>query len=105
MSRRELPSPPPLEGNDQLITAVITGGWVIALIVVLIARSHLAPDHRWWVWVAVAGSGIGIFGLCYVPFLKRSRRRSQDRRAAQRAASSQTPPSQTAPSRTPPGAG
>jgi hypothetical protein len=101
MSRRELPSPPPLEGNDQLIAAVITGGWVIALIVVLIARSHLAPDERWWMWVTVAGCGIGVFGLCYVPILKRSRRRSQDRRTARQTAPPQTTPPQT----TPPGAG
>ncbi|MDQ2876479.1 MAG: DUF2530 domain-containing protein [Actinomycetota bacterium] len=87
MARRSLPIPPPLEGNDQLITAIITGGWVIALIVILIARGHLAPSDRWWTWVPVAGTAIGLFGLALVPWLKRSRRRSAEQRAARRAGS------------------
>jgi hypothetical protein len=80
--RTTLPSPPPLEGNDQLITLVVTGAWAVALIVLLILRGHLAPQDRWWVWVAVAGCGIGLFGLAYVPWLKRGRQRAADRRAA-----------------------
>jgi uncharacterized protein DUF2530 len=87
VARRSLPIPPPLEGNDQLITAVITAGWIVALIVILLVRSHLAPDDRWWTWVAVTGFGIGLFGLAFVPWLKRSRGRSAARRAARRAAS------------------
>ena len=82
MSRPSLPIPPPLEGNDELITAVITGGWVIALIVLLLVRSQLAPADRWWTWVAVAGCCIGVFGLGYMPFLKRSRLRAAARRNA-----------------------
>jgi Protein of unknown function (DUF2530) len=85
MARRSLPIPPPLEGNDQLITAVLTGGWVIALIVVLLVHAHLAPANRWWTWVTVAGIGIGLFGLAFVPWLKRSRRRSAQQHAARRA--------------------
>ncbi|HMH90323.1 MAG TPA: DUF2530 domain-containing protein [Streptosporangiaceae bacterium] len=87
MARRSLPIPPPLEGNDQLITAVITGGWAIALIVILLVRGHLAPADRWWTWVTVTGTGIGLFGLGFVPWLKRSRRRSAERREARRAGS------------------
>jgi hypothetical protein len=85
MARRSLPIPPPLEGNDELITAVITGGWAIALVVILIVHDQLAPGQRWWIWVTVAGTGIGLFGLAFVPWLKRSRRRTAERRAAQRA--------------------
>lgn len=84
MPRRDLPSPPPLEGNDQLITAVITAGWLVALIVMLLARGHLAPAQRWWIWVPVAGSALGVFGLAFVPWLKRSRRRTAERRQARR---------------------
>jgi hypothetical protein len=80
MGRRSLPIPPPLEGSDQAITAVITVGWVVALIVLLITRSHLAPGERWWTWVPVAGTAIGLFGLAFVPWLKRSRRRTAERR-------------------------
>lgn len=81
MSRRpSLPVAPPLEGNDQLIAAVITAGWVITLIVLLLVRDQLAPADRWWTWVPVAGIALGVLGLAYVPWLKRSRRRAAARR-------------------------
>jgi hypothetical protein len=85
MPRRDRPIPPPLEGNDQLITAVITAGWLIALVVVLVLGGHLAPAQRWWIWVPVAGSALGVFGLGFVPWLKRSRRRGAERHSARRA--------------------
>ncbi|HMG64063.1 MAG TPA: DUF2530 domain-containing protein, partial [Streptosporangiaceae bacterium] len=59
--------------------------WAIALIVVLLVHSHLAPADRWWLWVTVTGTGIGVFGLGFVPWLKRSRRRSAERHAERRA--------------------
>jgi Protein of unknown function (DUF2530) len=74
--------PPPLEGDDRLITAVITAGWAVALIVLLVVRNDLAAADRWWIWVAVAGLGLGLFGLAYVPHLKRSRARAAARRQA-----------------------
>jgi hypothetical protein len=80
--RASLPVPPPLEGNDQLITLAITGGWVVTLVVLLAVRGQLAPHDRWWIWVPVAGCGIGLFGLAYVPWLKRSRSQAAERRAA-----------------------
>jgi hypothetical protein len=82
MSRPSLPVAPPLEGNDQLIAAVITGGWVIALIVLVLVRHQLAPGDRWWIWVTVAGCGIGLFGLVYTPILQRSRARAAQRHAS-----------------------
>jgi hypothetical protein len=86
-SRPSLPVAPPLEANDLLVTAVITGGWVIALIVLVLARGSLPSADKWWVWVTVAGTGIGVFGLAYVPWLKRSRRLTAARRAEERRAS------------------
>jgi hypothetical protein len=80
VSRPERPVPPPLEGDDRLITAVITAGWLVALIVLLIIRDQLAAVDRWWIWVAVAGTALGLFGLAYVPYLKRSRNRAAQRR-------------------------
>jgi hypothetical protein len=74
------PVPAPLEGNDQLITAVITAGWAVALILLLVLRGHLAASDHWWIWTAAAGLGIGLFGLAYVPRLKRSRARAAQRR-------------------------
>jgi hypothetical protein len=82
VSRPERPVPPPLEGNDRLITAVITAGWAIALIVLLAVRAHLAPADRWWIWAAVFGTFQGLFGLAYVPYLKRARERAAERRTA-----------------------
>jgi uncharacterized protein DUF2530 len=80
VSTTRRPAPPPLEGDDRLITLVITAGWAIALIVMLIVRDSLAPADQWWFWVPVAGFVTGLFGLAWVPYLKRSRARAAERR-------------------------
>ena len=85
--------PPPLEANDQLVTGSITAGWAVALIVLLIVRSSLPADARWWIWTCVAGLVMGLFGLWYVPRLKRGRSRA----AARRAAAQSDQPAQSAP--------
>jgi hypothetical protein len=77
--------PPPLEGNAGLITAVITAGWAIALVVVLIIRDSLPPAERWWVWTCTTGLALGFFGLWYVPHLQRRRATAAARRAARSA--------------------
>jgi len=86
VTRPRQPAPPPLEGNDQLIAAVITAGWAIALVVLLAVRTELPPSGRWWVWTCVAGLAFGVFGLWYMPVLKRSRARTAERRRAARQA-------------------
>jgi hypothetical protein len=86
VTRLRQPAPPPLEGNDQLIAAVITAGWAIALIVLLVVRADLPPGSRWWVWTCVAGLAVGLFGLWYMPVLKRSRAAAAERRRAAREA-------------------
>jgi H+/Cl- antiporter ClcA len=88
MSSQRQPAPPPLEGPDQLITGSITAAWAVALIVLLAIRSQLPEQDRWWIWVCVAGVAAGLFGLWYVPVLKRSRARAAERRAAVLAARS-----------------
>jgi hypothetical protein len=75
------PAPPPLEANDRLVTAVVTAAWAVALIVVLVLRDSLPAAERWWLWTCVAGLGMGIFGLWYVPRMKRARARAAERRA------------------------
>jgi hypothetical protein len=82
VSRPDRPVPPPLEGDDRLITAVITVGFVIALVVLLIVRGRLPAADRWWVYVPALGTVFGLFGLVYVPHLKRSRARAAERRKA-----------------------
>jgi hypothetical protein len=81
------PAPPPLEANDQLVTAVITVAWVIALVTLLILRTELPPGSRWWIWTCAFGACAGLFALWYVPRLQRSRARLAKRRAQARGAS------------------
>ena len=77
------PAPPPLEGDDRIITGVITVGFAIGLIVLLALRDQLAAADKWWIWVAALGTAMGLFGLAYVPHLKRSRLRAAERRRLQ----------------------
>ena len=75
------PAPPPREADDRLVTVVITLGWVLALVVLVIVRDALPSGVRWWVWTCVTGVVMGLFGLWYVPFLKRRRARMAAGRA------------------------
>jgi len=59
---------------------VITAGFAIALVVLLAVHGQLAAADRWWIWVAALGTGMGLFGFGYVPYLKRSRLRAAERR-------------------------
>lgn len=76
------------------MTAVITLGWLIALVVLLCVGSALPGDVHWWIWTCVAGLVMGLFGLWYVPFLKRRRARfaAEHERAAQAQLSESLPP-------------
>jgi ABC-type nickel/cobalt efflux system permease component RcnA len=84
--------PPPLEANDQVVTGTVTAGWAVALIVLLIIRGSLPADARWWLWTCVTGLVMGLFGLWYVPRLKRGRTRAAARRAAQADQGAQSAP-------------
>jgi hypothetical protein len=65
--------PPPLEANEQLVSGVVTAGWAVALVVLLIVRDSLPPGARWWIWTCVTGVVLGLFALWYVPRFKRAR--------------------------------
>jgi hypothetical protein len=67
------PPPPPLEANDPLVTGIGTAAWAIALVVLLIVRDSLPAGARWWIWTCVTGLILGLFGLWFVPRLKRAR--------------------------------
>jgi Protein of unknown function (DUF2530) len=81
MASEQRPAPPSLEGNDLIITASITAAFVVALIVLLIIHDQLPPADKWWIWVPLCGAVQGVFGLFYVPYLKKSRARAATRRA------------------------
>lgn len=85
MSRTLRPAPPPLEGNDLVITTVLTAAWAVALVVLLVLHGHLPTQDRWWIWVAAFGCFMGLFGLFFVPHVKRSRERAASRKSAARA--------------------
>jgi hypothetical protein len=98
--RAERPSPPPpLEADDQLVIRIVTAGWAVALVILLIIRGSLPADQRWWVWTCVCGLAFGLFGLWYVPRLKRGRARAAAMRAAESepGESEQGEPGQSAP--------
>jgi hypothetical protein len=78
---------PPREANDLHVTIVITAGWAIALVVMLIvmAAGVLPADQHWWVWTCVTGVVMGLFGLWYVPVLQRNRARAAAQHAAEAA--------------------
>ena len=84
MRRHYRPAPPPLEANEQLVTALITAGWAVALITLLLLRTQLPAGERWWIWMCATGFAMGLFGLWYVPRLKRQRARTEQRRAEAR---------------------
>jgi hypothetical protein len=81
VSRTLRPAPPPLEANDELVTAIGTAAWAVALVVLLVLRNQIPPSERWWIWTCVAGVAMGLFALWYVPRMKRARARSAARRA------------------------
>lgn len=61
-------------------------GWVVAFVVLLFLRDDLAArDEQWWLWVTVAGTGLGVIGLLYC-------RRRWAGIQARRAASGGAPP-------------
>jgi hypothetical protein len=80
-ARQQREVPPPLEGNDLVITLTGTVAWAVALLVLLLLRHQLPPGTRWWIWTCLVGLGLGLFGLGYVPTLKKSRARAAARRA------------------------
>ena len=58
------------------MTGAITIGWAVAFIAMLIVAiipGVLPAKERWWVWTCAIGVAMGLFGLWYVPVLKRRR--------------------------------
>ena len=53
-----------LSGIPSVITGIAL--WAVALVVLFIFRDHLeANGLDWWLWVPVAGIGLGLIGLWY----------------------------------------
>ncbi len=75
--------PPPREADDRLVAGVITVAWAVALVVLIAVGGALPAGSRWWLWTCVTGLGMGLFGLWYVPVLKRGRARAAARQRSE----------------------
>ena len=62
------------------MAAVITAAWAVALVVLLALWEQIPAGQRRWIWTCAAGLGMGLFGLWYVPRMKRARARAAARR-------------------------
>jgi hypothetical protein len=69
-----------VEADAVPVTAIGTLAWAVVLVVLLVLRllGHRPGAHDDWLWIAVAGVGLGLIGLRTV-----RRRRAALRRAAQ----------------------
>ncbi|MYW02794.1 DUF2530 domain-containing protein [Streptomyces sp. SID3343] len=68
------PAPPPLEGD--IVKLVASGSliWFALFVAAWFMRDSITEDgHGWWPWCALAGSGLGLFGLWYVRRLRDAR--------------------------------
>ncbi|HEY3560726.1 MAG TPA: DUF2530 domain-containing protein [Kribbella sp.] len=53
-----------LSGIPSVITGIVL--WAVAFVVLLLLRGRLKDDGLdWWLWVPVAGFGLGLIGLWY----------------------------------------
>jgi hypothetical protein len=61
------PDPEPLEVDDAKVIAIGTTAWFVAWVVLLSFHGKL-DDHgnEWWIWTAVAGLGLGMWGWLLV---------------------------------------
>jgi hypothetical protein len=61
------PDPEPLEIDDAKVIAVGTAAWFVAWVVLLAFHGTLEDhDREWWIWTAVAGLGLGMWGWLLV---------------------------------------
>jgi uncharacterized protein DUF2530 len=62
------PDPEPLEVDDAKVVAFGTALWVAAFVALLVAYLVMGSDHPGvlrWMWTALAGAGLGLYGIRY----------------------------------------
>jgi hypothetical protein len=55
----------PLDVDGVSAMAAGTVLWSVALIVLLVTGTRFSSDNGWWLWVCLAGIGIGVVGVAY----------------------------------------
>ena len=67
------PDPAPVKTDDRAAFFAGTVAWVIALAVVIVLLPALTADgHAWWLWTCVAGLVIGVIGLGWSVWRRRT---------------------------------
>jgi O-antigen/teichoic acid export membrane protein len=78
------------EFSESTPIAVGTVVWAVLFVVGLVIRPDLNDDgHGWWIWTAVAGVVLGLFGYTYMRRRQRRLRAFTAERAAAAAARTQ----------------
>jgi len=84
------PDPPPYRTNEYAPVIVGTSMWAIAFIVLLTQHHAMAARGQgWWLWVALVGFCLGLWGL----FMLSVRHRSLRKKAANHTEEEVQPPS------------
>lgn len=68
-------TPAPLHVDTLRIVEAGIACWAVALLVVLLVPALREGERDWWVWVPVAGLGLGALGWAY---LRRGRGNAAD---------------------------
>ncbi|CAN5339736.1 hypothetical protein BH11ACT5_BH11ACT5_08650 [soil metagenome] len=67
------PDPTPVQTDDRKAFFAGTVAWVVALAVfVLLLPTLTAQGHTWWLWTCVAGLAIGVIGLGWSVWRRRT---------------------------------
>ncbi|MCW2666809.1 MAG: hypothetical protein JWN57_1771 [Frankiales bacterium] len=64
-TRPRRPDPEPLEHDDGKVVLAGTALWVLALVVLGIARLAGAEVQGWWLAMCVCGTALGLIGVRY----------------------------------------
>jgi hypothetical protein len=59
------PDPPPLETDDVTVVSVITAGWTVALVVLVLLRLTGSDVRGWWLGMCGYGIALGLIGIRY----------------------------------------
>jgi hypothetical protein len=61
------PDPPPYRTNDYAPVIAGTLAWLVAVVVLLSRHDEMARNGQgWWLWVAVVGVALGLWGMSLV---------------------------------------